>query len=88
MLGGIFWVEYFGWNILGGIDGMEYFGWRNKIRWVIRRIMFRRELNSREVDMLRMIRGTTFYDIVEEVRRDVDTSRYSARKELKHLRNQ
>jgi hypothetical protein len=50
--------------------------------------MFRRELNSREVDILRKIRGTTFYDIVDEVRRDLDNSRYSVRKELKNLRNQ
>ena len=50
--------------------------------------MFRRELNPREADMLHKIRETTFYDIVDEVRRDLDTSRYSTRKELKHLRSQ
>ena len=50
--------------------------------------MFRRELNSREVDILHMIRATTFYDIVDEVRRDVEISRYSTRKALKQMHNQ
>lgn len=34
-----------------------------------------------------MIRPTTFSDIVEEVRRDVDQSTYNARRELRNLRN-
>ena len=48
--------------------------------------MIQRELNSREVRILGMIRPTTFSDIVCEVRRDVDVSRYNMRKELKKLR--
>lgn len=49
--------------------------------------MIHRELTQREMEILRMIRPTTFQDIVDIVRRDVDSSRYNAKKELKVLRN-
>lgn len=49
--------------------------------------MFQRELTTREKDILLMIRPTTFQDIVDEVRRYVEHSRYGTRKELRKLKN-
>ncbi len=49
--------------------------------------MINRQLNSRQVEILRMIRPTTFEDIVEEVRKDVLQSKYDAKRELRNLRN-
>lgn len=50
--------------------------------------MFSRELNAREVKMLHMIRNTTFYDVVDAVRKDIEYSRYNVRKELRDLNNE
>lgn len=50
--------------------------------------MFFRELNAREVKMLHMIRNTTFYDVVDAVRKDIEYSRHNVRKELRDLNNE
>lgn len=50
--------------------------------------MFFRELNAREVKMLHMIRKTSFYDVVDAVRKDMEHSMYDARKELRDLNNE
>lgn len=49
--------------------------------------MINRELSTREKEILLMIRPTTFQDIVDEVRREVDNNRYNARRELRILKN-
>lgn len=49
--------------------------------------MINRELNPRELEILHMIRPTTFRDIVEEVRKEVDQSRHNAKRELRNLNN-
>lgn len=49
--------------------------------------MLNRELNAREKEILLMIRPTTFQDIVDIVRREVENSRYNARRELRLLKN-
>ena len=49
--------------------------------------MIDRELTEREKEILEMIRPTTFRDIVEVVRRDVEYSKYDAKRELRDLRN-
>jgi len=51
------------------------------------RVMIHRELSTREKEMLLMIRPTTFQDIVDAVRREVDNNRYNARRELRILKN-
>ncbi len=53
--------------------------------------MVDRELTTREREIFGMIPDTdnvTFRDIVEEVRRDTNRSRYKARKQLRHFGNQ
>lgn len=45
------------------------------------------ELSVREQEIFNMIRPTSFYDIVDVVRREIDQSRYNARRELRELRN-
>jgi hypothetical protein len=52
-------------------------------RW----IMINRELTKREKEIFDMIRPTTFQDIVDTVRRDVEHSKYDAKRELRNLRN-
>lgn len=49
--------------------------------------MINRELTNREREIILMIKQTTFWDIVEIVRKDIDNSRYNARRELKLLKN-
>jgi len=49
--------------------------------------MINRELNNREKEILLMIRPTTFQDVVDAVRREVDNNRYNARRELRILKN-
>jgi hypothetical protein len=49
--------------------------------------MINRELTEREKEILGMIRPTTFRDIVDAVRRDVEHSKYDAKRELRNLRN-
>lgn len=49
--------------------------------------MINRELNEREKEILGMIRPTTFRDIVDIVRKDVEQSRYDAKRELRNLHN-
>lgn len=48
-------------------------------------VTIQRELNDRETRILNMISPTTFRDIVREVRRDINESRYNKKKELKRL---
>lgn len=47
--------------------------------------MFCRELSVREKEILDMIRPTSFYDIVDIIRREIDQSRYNAKRELRDL---
>lgn len=49
--------------------------------------MINRELTKREKEILGMIRSTTFQDIVDVVRKDVEQSKYDAKRELRNLRN-
>lgn len=49
--------------------------------------MINRELTEREKEILGMIRSTTFQDIVDIVRKDVEQSKYDAKRELRNLRN-
>lgn len=49
--------------------------------------MINRELNNREKEIFLMIKPTTFWDVVELVRKEMDNNRYNARRELKLLRN-
>ena len=49
--------------------------------------MINRELTEREKEILGMIRPTTFQDIVDIVRKDVEQSRYDAKRELRYLHN-
>ena len=49
--------------------------------------MINRELTEREKEILGMIRLTTFQDIVDIVRRDVEQSKYDAKRELRYLHN-
>ena len=49
--------------------------------------MINRELTEREREIFGMIRPTTFQDIVDVVRRDVEQSKYDAKRELRNLRN-
>ena len=49
--------------------------------------MINRELTEREKEILGMIRPTTFQDIVDIVRKDVEQSKYNAKRELRNLRN-
>lgn len=49
--------------------------------------MINRELTTREKEIELMIRPTTFWDIVDIVRKEIDNNRYNARKELKLLKN-
>lgn len=49
--------------------------------------MINRELTEREKEILGMIRPTTFQDIVDVVRKDVEQSRYDAKRELRNLHN-
>ena len=49
--------------------------------------MINRELTEREKEILGMIRSTTFQDIVDVVRKDVEQSKYDAKRELRNLRN-
>lgn len=49
--------------------------------------MINRELTEREKEILGMIRPTTFQNIVDIVRKDVEQSRYDAKRELRHLHN-
>ncbi len=49
--------------------------------------MLNRKLKPREIEMLHMIRPTSFQDLVEAVRDEIDKSRYNARKELRDLVN-
>lgn len=49
--------------------------------------MINRELTEREKEILGMIRPTTFQDIVDVVRKDVEQSKYDAKRELRNLRN-
>lgn len=49
--------------------------------------MINRELTEREKEILGMIRPTTFQDIVDIVRKDVEQSKYDAKRELRNLRN-
>lgn len=49
--------------------------------------MFHRELSPREAEILHMIRPTTFQDVVDAVRNEVDRSRFNARRELRDLRD-
>ena len=49
--------------------------------------MIDRELTEREKEILEMIRPTTFHDMVDIVRRDVEISKYDAKRELRNLRN-
>lgn len=50
--------------------------------------MLHRELNVREREMLLMIKPTAFRDIVDAVRREVENSRYDARRQLRNLKNE
>lgn len=53
--------------------------------------MVDRELTKREREIYEMIPDAdnmTFWNIVDDVRKATDTSRYKLRKELKHLHNQ
>ena len=49
--------------------------------------MINRKLTTREEEILDMIRPTTFQDIVEVVRRDIEYSKYNAKRELRNLHN-
>ena len=49
--------------------------------------MIDRELTEREKEILGMIRPTTFQDMVDAVRKDVDRSKYDAKRELRNLHN-
>ena len=49
--------------------------------------MINRELTEREKEILGMIRPTTFQDIVDVVRKDIEQSKYDARRALRNLRN-
>ena len=49
--------------------------------------MLNRKLTVREEEILDMIRPTTFQDIVDAVRRDIEYSKYNAKKELRNLYN-
>lgn len=49
--------------------------------------MINRELTEREREILGMIRPTTFRDIVNAVRIDVEHSKYEAKRKLRNLRN-
>ncbi len=49
--------------------------------------MINRELTEREREILGMIKPTTFRDIVDVVRKDVEQSRYDVKRELRNLRN-
>lgn len=49
--------------------------------------MIRRELSPRQVEILCMIKRATFQDIVGAVRREVENSRYDARRQLRNLKN-
>ncbi len=49
--------------------------------------MINRELTEREKEILGMIRPTTFQDIVDIVRRDIEYSKYDVKRELRNLRN-
>lgn len=49
--------------------------------------MFCRKLSVREKEILAMIRPTSFYDVVEVVRAEIDQSRYNVRRELRELRD-
>ena len=49
--------------------------------------MINRNLTTREEEILDMIRPTTFQDIVEVVRRDIEYSKYNAKRELRNLHN-
>lgn len=49
--------------------------------------MISRELTEREREILGMIKPTTFQDIVDAVRRDVEQSKYNAKRELRNLHN-
>lgn len=51
------------------------------------RIMINRELNIREREMLLMIKPTTFQDIVDAVRREIENNRYNVRRQLRILKN-
>lgn len=49
--------------------------------------MISRELTEREKEILGMIRPTTFQDVVNVVRRDVEQLKYYAKRELRNIRN-
>jgi hypothetical protein len=49
--------------------------------------MINRELTEREKEILEMIRPTTFRDIVDAVRKDIEQSKYDAKRELRNLHN-
>lgn len=59
----------------------------NHIIVIKRENMIDRELTEREKEILEMIRPTTFHDMVDIVRRDVEISKYDAKRELRNLRN-
>lgn len=46
-----------------------------------------KELSAREKEIFDLVKPTSFYDIVAVVRKELDQSRYKARKELKELRD-
>lgn len=49
--------------------------------------MINRELTEREKEILEMIRPTTFRDIVDAVRKDIEQSKYDAKRGLRNLHN-
>lgn len=51
------------------------------------RFMIERELTTREMEIFQMIKPTTFYDVVEAVRKEIDNDRYNAKRELRNLHN-
>jgi hypothetical protein len=49
--------------------------------------MINRELSEREKELLGMIKPTTFQEIVDIVRKDVQKLKYDAKKKLRYLHN-
>ena len=49
--------------------------------------MINGKLNAREEEILNMIRPTTFQDMVDVVRRDIEYSKYNAKRDLRNLHN-
>jgi hypothetical protein len=45
-----------------------------------------KELNAREIELIQIIRPSTFQDIVAEVRKDIEKSRFNEKKEIRNLK--